>query len=386
MTEKETSRYFQNHDVSSVRFKQFARSPEDTYPTFSFCIGDDQTSDEKDGRLFSYFNEDIAQILPVAKYYSYSQFAHLLQGKQVVNEHGTIDFRNISQHYTNTFFIELEMLYQGIEFKRENKSKNLYLNADNNRKTRLPFYVSYQDSHTVCITRNEDNEGGIIRTEDVLTLEKEKLQKFHEMVVLKIFSHHPGQLLRNFDTPIFQSTIKDLDWKKPAMTFKTTHVSIVRKRPNGRYPCNIDLIDDDQHFIKKVSEDIGCVPTYFKNILRAKYKLPICESPDALRKAHELLDDFSQIQATYQPPCNELMSTNMFDQQKKAFGKEYLILKFKYMDRNYLEVKNQREFGFESFWSTVGGFIGIFIGTSLIQVPNLIINAIAWLRSLKKQL
>ena len=42
------------------------------------------------------------------------------------------------------------------------------------------------------------------------------------------------------------------------------------------------------------------------------------------------------------------------------------------MERNYEEIINERDFGFESLWSTVGGFVGIFVGTSLSQVPSFI--------------
>ena len=38
------------------------------------------------------------------------------------------------------------------------------------------------------------------------------------------------------------------------------------------------------------------------------------------------------------------------------------MIKFIYRDRQYEEINFARDFGFESFWSGIGGFVGIFIG------------------------
>ena len=42
------------------------------------------------------------------------------------------------------------------------------------------------------------------------------------------------------------------------------------------------------------------------------------------------------------------------------------------MDKTYQEIVNERDFGFESFWSSVGGFVGIFLGYSLLEFPDLL--------------
>ena len=49
-----------------------------------------------------------------------------------------------------------------------------------------------------------------------------------------------------------------------------------------------------------------------------------------------------------------------------------MLLKFLYEDQYYIEIKSLQEFGFESFVSNLGGFIGIFLGYSMLQLPELI--------------
>ena len=47
-----------------------------------------------------------------------------------------------------------------------------------------------------------------------------------------------------------------------------------------------------------------------------------------------------------------------------------------YMDNRYLETTNQRDFGFEMFWTSIVSFVGLFMGFSLLQVPDLVENSI----------
>ena len=45
---------------------------------------------------------------------------------------------------------------------------------------------------------------------------------------------------------------------------------------------------------------------------------------------------------------------------------------FLYEDSEYEELTNMQSFDFASFVSGVGGFIGIFLGYSLLQIPDLL--------------
>ena len=42
------------------------------------------------------------------------------------------------------------------------------------------------------------------------------------------------------------------------------------------------------------------------------------------------------------------------------------------MDKYYEEITEIKDFGFEDFISGLGGFIGIFLGYSLMQIPELL--------------
>ena len=52
----------------------------------------------------------------------------------------------------------------------------------------------------------------------------------------------------------------------------------------------------------------------------------------------------------------------------------FLTLKIviRYSTEIYQEISNIRDYNLDTLWSSVGGFIGIFLGYSLLQLPELL--------------
>ena len=55
-----------------------------------------------------------------------------------------------------------------------------------------------------------------------------------------------------------------------------------------------------------------------------------------------------------------------------------VTLKVEYAMNGFKEIRNSKAFGLLSLWSQIGGFIGIFLGYSLLQVPELIREILNW--------
>ena len=52
----------------------------------------------------------------------------------------------------------------------------------------------------------------------------------------------------------------------------------------------------------------------------------------------------------------------------------YLDFQFRHVNDVYQNITNARGFTAENCWAGVGGFIGIFVGVSLMQVPEILIE------------
>lgn len=413
MTLKETLRYLENSDASSISFKEFAKTPKDTYPTFSICITDYQ---DNDGLLYSFMKRDIMNtftsinigtdcLLNIDPHHSYTFFSKILKGKEVklpytspnglcnVEQGMTkIDARNISVDYFNYLTIDLKALFFSLEFKTEDPNSSIYMDVETLQpSSQLPFYVSHQDPESICFTRQEDELANTIRISDMISLFKSKLEEFEPQTTFNFYLHHPGQLLRVLHSPIYRSTVSQflaedgMEVKNNQLVLKISMVSILRKRSDANIPCNNTLHDDDLQLRKEISKLVGCIPIYWNKIMPSDFNLDICKSPEDLAKTNSLLEDLGKIQSTYQHPCNEMRLSFTYEKRVGRFGGAHLVTtEFEYMDKIYEEIINERDFGFESFWSAVGGFVGIFVGASLSQIPIMITGAWKVLSGVRK--
>ena len=243
MTTKETLRFIKNNDSSTIMYRDFSVSSKDTYPAFSFCLTDRDDEANSLGSIYSFFKDELEQTLEIPSAlrdegpeFMYVNLEKILKGEVLdstevgAEVEAYFDIQNISNSYANTFTIHLMNLYSRIEFKAKNTNDSVMYDSDVDNGLKLPFYTSYQDPERVCFTRKNDRKDGIIRIEDILSLKDTLASKFNgtgsEMTSFEFFVHHPGQLLRDFQNPIFQSSAKNLYWNKLLELFTTFYISI----------------------------------------------------------------------------------------------------------------------------------------------------------------
>ena len=119
-----------------------------------------------------------------------------------------------------------------------------------------------------------------------------------------------------------------------------------------------------------------CVPPYWKSFNHSSLNLEPCISIDQLKVALNYSNYWSAGRTVnkLEPPCEEFSVTSSVDMRKSP-GKN-LILSFQYRGDQYLEIRNMRDFGLVSLWSSIGGLIGIFLGFSMFQMSEAILNSV----------
>ena len=79
-------------------------------------------------------------------------------------------------------------------------------------------------------------------------------------------------------------------------------------------------------------------------------------------------------------PCNKMSSTVTFHMKPaKEDDDKKLYLEFNYLEDTYQEVFNQKDFGLEMLGSSIGGFIGMFLGYSFLQIPSSLEKIKCWI-------
>ena len=242
----------------------------------------------------------------------------------------------------------------------------------------LPMHLSYLTPDTICFTRKSNDVYNSFREHDLVLLNR--LHHAYQKpqfgnAKLRIFIHHPGQLLRSLNTPVFESKLSNYGWTSQLIV-EILGVTLLRRRPESNYECNTGLEDDDIRILLKISELVGCIPVYWTHILANHSIYQECRSQQELRSAYHYIERYKEVISSLDPPCTDMnpMSIHYPSIITLSQLSKGVPIKFQYRERSYQEIENLQEFNFESFLSGIGGYVGIFLGYSIMQFPELITN------------
>ena len=101
----------------------------------------------------------------------------------------------------------------------------------------------------------------------------------------------------------------------------------------------------------------------------------------------EALRNIDKTVSGYDKPC-DYMEVALGGSKLDSYSNKpnVILLQFVYMKKHYQEVINLREFGFKSCWSSIGGFVGIFLGYSILNFPETLGILFHWYQRKKASL
>lgn len=375
MTITQIVRYYEDKDSSMISYKQFNLRPQDEYPTFSICFKGIDIYWPDPLKLFETFGmttEQYAKILKGDNAIRYkNEYDLRLNRKETVDslKNANIAFEQHWYLNLNDFLVDAKTKSPGHHRLYHNET-----GAFDSMTDKELFYVGYQNQDTVCFTRKSNDAPNDIRIKDVFTLKRSFLKDTSfSKTRLRIFIHPPNQLLRYFDVPSYEIRFDQIkDWNMK-VELHISQVTVLRKRKKLHFPCNQEIENDDLKMMKGTVMKLGCIPIYWAKLINKELWLyiKICNTTDELQKAYHFANNHSKMISSYDPPCASMTVLVMYYQQDLKSDSDTKI-QLVYDTRNYQEIENLAEFGFESFWSSVGGFIGIFMGYSLLQVPEIL--------------
>ena len=163
------------------------------------------------------------------------------------------------------------------------------------------------------------------------------------------------------------------------MVLSISQVTVLRKRFNAKISCDPDLENDELKVKQEIMRRAGCTPNYWRAIVPQKYLMRECSEPYEMAKIYQEITHLRNVFSKYKQPCDEMKVVTSLQRQPYGYsGSSYMYIEFFYMDENYQEIVNQRDFTLSAFWSSTGGFVGMFLGYSLIQIPDAISMILQW--------
>ena len=374
MTLKNIGRFNEDVNATTITYKKYGQTAENKYPSFSLCFEGAGLYRVNKSAIFTAYGLDLRN------------YELMLDGKPAFQ----YDYHPSSKGYGKislplkfepiTFFEEQD-LFQLPDIIKETSfiagnqiqsmifGKKYGISAEQMVKE-PPLYVSYQEPKLICMTRQQNRPLDLIRNYDTLLLRPSFLDS---NIKLKIFIHYPGHLIRSFDSPRFETLLSRVQNKK--LGFRISQTTLLRKRSVQNNSCDKKIEDHDRFLLESLSNDAGCVPPYWKNIVRRLTSLRECTTPEQLKKIYDLHKDYKKILENHDTPCldmfNSITSMKAMHNDMKMC-KKCTYIEIAYLEKYYEEIREIKDFGFEDFISGLGGFIGIFLGYSMMQIPQLL--------------
>ena len=358
--------YCANQDLSITTYKNFQNVAQDVFPTLTICAY---------GEAGFIFSKD-----KMPKNHSTSIYFHILRGN-------TDDRMNYSKILYDQVAINVTAL---ISWRASNQ----------------PLKTNHLDPSRICISKEHFGKTKLAEDEYIhFNLFDPHSRQLH----LDFYIHQKGQLLRMLKRPTYRlekDSIEELiklhkknqkgTTIKKDIKLKVVSVDVLRKRANANDACDPKLENEDTDIRNNIQDAFGCIPAFTKPFLNQS--LPLKHSSahqtcnnSQYKKIEEFYEDFMKNKKWKTQPCTimnsivtmkdpVIMSYSYF---RKINGLDpVLSIEFtlEYLTDFYKETVNKLAFDMATLWSQVGGFIGIFLGYSLLQIPELVKS---WFRVIK---
>ena len=361
-----------NEDATSIQYKLYNEGPDDKYPTYSICIQGPSFLWYNEHRIFNEYGlskNHYEQMVMGENALTYEYNPSLGLYKKV-----PVEIKNDSLSF-DKFHVQISDFLEVADFKTSKDNNTFYYEDETFHTAKPPFFIGYQTTTMVCFTRKSDDVSKLIRISDTIALKKNVATKVnYKDTRIKFIVHFPGQLLRSLDTPSFSTTFASYHWNQ-ILSFNLGQTTILRKRPKSNNPCNAEIENQDQNFLLQVSKKLGCIPPYWNKTLQDPLEMEDCSSPKQLKNAYLYSQDHRRILPNYGIPCLDMFASVTYNWLIEP-SKEMTManISVTYREKYYEEINYSQDFNIESFISNVGGFVGIFLGYSLMQLPDFLIG------------
>ena len=390
--------YFSNQDITVITRKDFLGERDDLYPTISICLYG------KNGQVFK------RQLLEKAQMCRICALSKCTQNDTYLAPCGSREYffaMSGKMENTNLTSVPFERLtYDAREMVLDHKKKN---NEGMMRTKLLPLINigniswlerNYQDPDHICMQKKRKYE-----SKKLLMYQYWKINLRHMLSMLgrfdiRIFVHQKGRFLRNLGVPQF--TLDNRIMKNEKTRFKNglqykidlqiNAVDVLHKRQDSFEPCDDNLDNEDNVWIKQTIRLLNCTPPFFKHAVLG-FGMNGILLPNLDCNKEKLLEfyskyapqfNFKQVAKLYNQPCKEMqsiVSSTAASVSKSDSGSSlagdlgdsgfrpsqrlsYVELKLHYRTQQYKLAQNEKSFTALSLLSQVGGFIGIFLGYS----------------------
>ena len=364
--------YLDNEDVSTIYYKKFHSDEDSRYPSISLCfsIVDDSLIDTlgKLGVNYSlyhsflkgdYFSEKASQIP-----YENITFnpADYLLGITMTQEYGTNGITNKDQNYSYNHITKRQSnLFNDFKLIDTDSFNHWYSVIYKCLTIRVPHI---KDQHLSWIT--------IVMKKSVFAGNK-RPRSIHDGGLFLLAIGYPNQRLRfSHRTTTWKSEITNGSYN---MKLQVRGMEVIQHRDKSSEPCNNNWKMYDQQVITATIQENKCIPSYWKNSHQLSF--PPCSTSQQMKNFY-----MDERWNKHIRPCRSMTKISYSLSEYAAtkyglkYGEEYennhFTLMLYFPNEYYKEIKLVRAIDITSLIGNSGGYIGLCLGYTILQIPSLL--------------
>ena len=366
-----------NEDVSLVGFVRFNDDEGKPYPSFTICFWN------------PFQNEVLKTYGSGINTSTYSKF---LQGELWDKRMLNIDYDNVTVSLED-YLHEMGIQYGNFTTRIWSKENN-----DMRQFEDLPkFHISNRDGGSKCYTFTLPYVSGVPVISFFAKINKEifpggirsSYPKFDGSDITEggftSFFHLPGQHFRSYFAKKYSWEDRTNKSKNFDMFYTIKNIEILKRRNKHSKPCNEEWMKDDDVVIHELIKAVGCKPIHWK----VNTNTGPCSTKNQMKRfkwpSYNDLKSFlppCQVIEKLQDDYSEMDVVSKKDSSEKE-GKGWFRITLYFPETSYKEISQAQAYDIESFVGNAGGYLGLFLGYSLVCIPNWIVEMI--IRAKKKQ-
>ena len=384
-------KFIWDEDVSKIHFRQYHKHENSVYPALTLCL----------------MNENIFDAVPFHDVnFSSSSYSSFLKGEIWDDKMNEIEFDNLTK--------SLEDYVEGIGVSSAKNQTVYYRCSDNfqqimygllgykcedNSNITKQIFSSFKNHNSKCLsfTIPFDKDNMVMKLRILLKtsifVKDDNTKEYENKESFGVFVHYPQQLFRSPIRRFYHKSRNDS--KLNAINFNINNMEVYRRRDKSKNPCN-NKWTDDKEILKSIVNLIGCQPPHWeinesfekcstKHQIRA-YNLPLINWIPRVPYLN-FLDHLP-------PPCRTILDISYEYSETKWNKEEFdgldvnldlFEVNLEFPNPTYKEITQVKAYDEESFVGNVGGYIGMFLGVSLLQVPDLLNMVYSKTRNTKEE-
>ena len=183
-----------------------------------------------------------------------------------------------------------------------------------------------------------------------------------------IIIHYPHQLLRSTDR-----RCEPMERKEQKIQFDIRTLQVVIQRNKPSQTCMEDVENDDDAIMTSMIQNLGCKPNYWNINSTASD----CSNKSQMAYLnHQTPHHY----ATYpNPPCQRVRKA-LYEYVKanRNATDGVFVLKMRYEDETFMAIEQSRAYTIQSLVGNAGGYLGLFLGYAILQIPQFIALFYNW--------